>query len=276
MFIKVREENYYYSIFSDDPLKPYLVMLHGFMGDSRSFNHLLESLSEFCNPVTIDLLGHGSTSAPMLSSRYGTFEQVEDIRIIFRELNLPPFFLLGYSMGGRLAIQTAIIHYQYLSGLILESTTFGIINDNDSTERIHKDEERATEIERNYRDFVDKWNQAALFKSNSTHSEKRKQALMKIQKNQRPHGLANSLRGFGTGSMPSADIALRDLKIPVLILSGDKDEKFTKIGNEMNQLIKNSKHIIIPNSSHRIHIDNPDSYLQSIKNFISSKQIKRP
>ncbi|HKJ31977.1 MAG TPA: 2-succinyl-6-hydroxy-2,4-cyclohexadiene-1-carboxylate synthase [Balneolales bacterium] len=272
MFIKVREEDYYFSIFSDNPLKPYLILLHGFMGDSRFFNHLLEPLSDFCNPVTIDLLGHGSTAAPSNPTRYYSHEQVEDLSIIFRELNLPPFFLLGYSMGGRLAIQFAIQNNNVLTGLILESTTFGI-QDNDSIQkRIEEDEIRANSIENDYRHFVEKWNQASLFQNNSSESIKRKRSLMNIQKNQRPHGLANSLRGFGTGTMPHAHDKLSDITVPTLIISGMNDEKFTTIGKEMNLLISNSSHVIIPNSNHRVHIDNPDLYLQQIKKFISEKQ----
>ena len=249
-------------------------MLHGFMGDSRFFNHLLKPLSEFCNPVTIDLLGHGSTNAPLNPLRYYTDEQVEDLSLIFRELNLPPFFLLGYSMGGRLAIQFAIKYNNYLSGLILESTTFGILKGNDSRKRIDEDERRASSIENDYRQFVDQWNKAPLFQSNSTEGTKRNQGLKKIQKNQRPHGLANSLRGFGTGIMPFVRDELTNIKLPVLILSGIEDKKFTQIGKEMHQLFSDSNHIIVPNSSHRVHIDNPNAYLQHIKNFIKSKQYR--
>ncbi|HKJ45518.1 MAG TPA: 2-succinyl-6-hydroxy-2,4-cyclohexadiene-1-carboxylate synthase [Balneolales bacterium] len=273
MFIKIREEDYYYSIFSDDPVKPYLVMLHGFMGDSRSFNHLLEPLSQFCNPITIDLLGHGSTNAPLNPDRYNFLEQLADLRTLFAELNLPPFFMHGYSMGGRLAIQFAVNYSDFLSGLILESTTFGIDDEEDIKSRLAEDKRRAESIEQNYRQFVEDWNNAPLFKNKSEDSSERNQSLKKIQKNQKPHGLANSLRGFGTASMPSVKNQLQKIKCPVLLLSGAEDAKFSRIGKEMLEHINHSTHYIIGNSNHRVHIDNPDSYLQHIKTFISMKQI---
>jgi 2-succinyl-6-hydroxy-2,4-cyclohexadiene-1-carboxylate synthase len=273
MFIKIREEDYYYSVFSDEPGKPYLVMLHGFMGDSRSFNHLLESLSQFCNPITIDLLGHGSTNAPLNPGRYNFLEQITDLQTLFTELNLPPFFMHGYSMGGRMAIQFAVNKPDFLAGLILESTTFGIDNEEDIKNRLAEDKRRAESIEQNYRLFVEEWNKAPLFKNISENSSERNQSLKKIQKNQKPHGLANSLRGFGTASMPSVKDQLYKIKCPVLLLSGSEDEKFSRISKEMSGHISHSTHYIISNSNHRVHIDNPDSYLHHIKTFISTKQI---
>lgn len=242
------------------------------MGSSRSFNHLFPYLRTFCNPVAIDLLGHGSTEVPDNPERYYANEQVEDLNILFRELHLPKFVLLGYSMGGRLALQFVTRYPDFLSGLILESTTFGLDNPVDIRERLETDRNRARAISKNYREFLEKWNQSPLFKRYADLKNEPKLQLDQIQKNQKPQGLSNSLLGFGTASMPSVHQQLDGIKQTTLIITGGDDIKFTGIGEEMNRLIPESHLIVIPGCGHRVHMEKPDDYIQYIKSFIVSNQ----
>ncbi len=272
MFIRIRNVNYYYSDYSEDSSLPYLVMLHGFMGSSQAFNHLLPSLKKFCNPICIDLLGHGTTEVPENPDRYSVTEQTEDLKSLFSELNLHKFMLLGYSMGGRLALQFTTKYPEFISGLILESTTYGIDEPEEIQKRLDIDRERANAINLNYRGFLDSWSQNPLFKRYEQLNTDAKKNLDQIQKNQKPHGLSNSVLGFGTASMPSVHHQLKEINQSTLIITGQDDDKFTQIGLEMNKLIPESHIIIIPGCGHRVHMENPDDYIQYIRSFIVSKQ----
>lgn len=272
MFIRIRNVNYYYSDYSDNSTLPYLVLLHGFMGSSQAFGHLLPSLRKFCNPISIDLLGHGTTEAPDDPDRYSVTEQIEDLKSLFTELGLHKFVLLGYSMGGRLALQFTTKYPEFISGLILESTTYGIDEPEEVEKRLAVDRDRASAINRNYRDFLESWSQNPLFKRYERLETEAKMNLEQIQKNQKPSGLANSLLGFGTASMSSVHRKLKEIRQSTLIITGEDDEKFTKIGLEMNKLIPESRIIIIPGCGHRVHMENPDDYIQYIRSFIVSKQ----
>ncbi len=275
MFREVRGINYHYYIHSENPYLPYLVMLHGFMGDSGIFDHLIPVLRPFSNPVTIDLVGHGQTDAPHDIGRYKFTSQIDDLNDLLQQLNLHNVILLGYSMGGRLALRIALSGSLYLAGLILESTTYGIEDPVIKEERIVSDRENANRILRDFRTFVDKWNQNPLFSAMQPLNTETQQNLDFVQRRQRPHGLANSLIGFGSATMPSVRHQLVNLALPTLLLTGQKDAKYSAIGKEMSQQIPNCNHYILAGCGHRVHVDDPDQYASRIRSFIESQQSVR-
>lgn len=123
---EVNSTNYAVYIHQQDEQLPYLLMLHGFMGDRRVFDHLVDELCEICNPITVDLLGHGQSSKPTDPQRYHEDKQIKDIVNLTQKLNISPLFLYGYSMGGRLALKTAVQYPGLFQGFIFEGTTNGI------------------------------------------------------------------------------------------------------------------------------------------------------
>ncbi len=272
MFKEVRGINYHYYIHSQKPDLPYLVMLHGFMGDSGIFDHLIAVLQDFSNPVTIDLIGHGQTDAPEDSERYELSNQIEDINDLLYQLNPQGTFLLGYSMGGRLALRIALNNNLNLAGLILESTTYGIEDTAVKKDRLRSDRDNAERILNDFHTFVDKWNRNPLFAASQPLKEKTEQNLDYIQRRQRPHGLANSLIGFGSANMPSVLHQLEDISLPTLLITGQQDVKYSTIGSEMSQQIPNCKHYILAGCGHRVHVDDPDKYANTIQKFIESQQ----
>lgn len=272
MFKNVRGINYHYYIHSNKPGFPYLVMLHGFMGDSGIFDHLVAVLQDFTNPVTIDLIGHGQTDAPEDVKRYELSNQIDDINGLLRQLNLQSVFLLGYSMGGRLALRVALNNNLLLSGLILESTTYGIDDPEVKEGRLRSDRDNANRILNDFHTFVDKWNHNPLFAGTQPLKEQTQQKLDYIQRRQRPHGLANSLIGFGSANMPSVRHQLGNLSLPTLLITGEEDVKYSTLGREMSQQIPDCKHYILAGCGHRVHVDDPENYVNAIQIFIESQQ----
>ena len=272
MFKEVRGINYHYYIHRGNPSFPYLIMLHGFMGDSGIFDHLVPVLQKFCNPVTIDLIGHGQTDAPTDIKRYELKNQINDINDLLGQLNLHTIFLLGYSMGGRLALRVALNDSTLFRGLILESTTYGIEDPVDKENRIKSDRDNANRILRDFHTFVDTWNQNPLFAGAQPLKSETQQNLDSIQRRQRPHGLANSLIGFGSANMPAVRRQLGKITLPTLLLTGQQDVKYSTLGQEMCQHIPDCKHYILPGCGHRVHVDNPELYVDAIREFIESQQ----
>ena len=126
MDIRIRGISYHLEFHQQKEKLPTMVLLHGFLGSGDSFKPLIPLLAEFSNPVTIDLLGHGKTQGAELHYRFSTKEQVADIVKLISEQLQTPLFLYGYSMGARLALQTALHRPDLFQGLLLESGTFGI------------------------------------------------------------------------------------------------------------------------------------------------------
>lgn len=260
---------YAFKIHQQKSTLPFLLMQHGFMGDHRVFQHLIEPLADFCNPVSVDLLGHGQTAKPEDSSRYRTQHQVADILALINSLNLSPCYLYGYSMGGRLALKIALSNPDIIHGLILESTNCGIEDEDDRAARREKDRYRADGITNNFTAFLETWKKLDLFDSPLPGNDTLRNNYFEIQASQNTRALAASLLGFGTGMMQPMCHQLENLTLPVLLLAGSADEKYQHLNKVMTKKLDNGTFQSVK-AGHRIHLDNPTVLVNHIQKFIKS------
>lgn len=256
--------------------KPFCFFLHGFLGTCAEFYHIVPHLTDHINPVLVDHLGHGESDKPDQSGRYETPELVADIIEITKSFSDKPVYLMGYSMGGRLALQTAIQHPERLRGLILESANPGIEDTEKRAARMNEDEGRASEVESNFRQFVYEWNKLPLFQSGQNVDDSkdpgRLRQLRILQEMQEPGGVAAMLKGFGTGVMPViADLELQKFDQPVLLIAGKRDGKFVEIQNRMMDKLPKTRLEIVSESAHRVHIDQPNAYIHALRNFFKNQ-----
>ncbi|MEX2456467.1 MAG: 2-succinyl-6-hydroxy-2,4-cyclohexadiene-1-carboxylate synthase [Balneolaceae bacterium] len=256
--------NYYLQIHQNNSDLPYLILFHGFMGSGKAFSGLIDPLSEICNPVTIDLKGHGKTTAKPSAKEFDTSEQIKELHSVIDRLQLPKFFLYGYSMGGRLALQFALENPSSIKGMILESTHCGISDLEERKKRMETDEKRAQEIERHFDKFLSNWTKLPLFQGGSNASSD----YLNILKQQNPSLMASSLRGFGAGKMPAVCDQLSTFNFPVGLIAGKNDQKYVEKMTEMAQLCQQSELEIIDNAAHRVHVDQPEKLTQFLKHFI--------
>lgn len=258
--------NYHLQVHQNRQELPWLLMLHGFMGSSGSFTDLVEPLSEFCNPVTIDLLGHGNTAAPPDPKRFESGRQVADLASVISRLQAEKLFLYGYSMGGRLAVQFAVNHPQSITGLILESTHCGIRDEAERNARAEEDELRACRIESGFEDFLDEWAKLPLFNPPGAEPD---HTYLNRMKKQNPEAMATSLRGFSSGLMPYACGQLAALQLPIGLVAGEFDKKYVEKMGEMAHLCKNADFNSIGGAAHRVHADQPKQIVQYLNHFIT-------
>jgi len=269
MRLNIRGIDYHVERFQENRDLPDLLLLHGFMGSGQAFDHLIEPLSAFCNPLTVDLLGHGQTASVISDHAFSTEEQVEDLEILFEKSVRRPFFLHGYSMGGRLALQYAVRHADTLRGLVLESASYGLEEEKARAERRDIDEERARRIEADFTGFLENWKKLSLFSTPAQIPGERLQRYEAMQQNQRPDQLSLSLRGFGTGTMPCCKEKLNDLDLPVLLIAGALDDKFTRINSEMHRLLPGSRLVQMDQAGHRVHLEQPEAMVQLFNAFLT-------
>lgn len=245
---------------------PNLILFHGFMGTGKVFDTLIDLLLKSCNPVTIDLIGHGKTKTEPNPDRFTSDLQVKDILSILDRLQLKNLFVYGYSMGGRLAQHVIISAPSRLSGLILESTNCGMIDEDERKDRRKTDEERAKDIEADYPAFLDRWIKLPLFKSPDGTADFDYDSILRSQSRQL---MAASLRGFGAGVMPPVCDQLRDITKPVGLLAGKADQKYVDKMSEMAQLCSRSEFKIIDGAGHRVHVDQPNQTAKFITQFLN-------
>lgn len=106
--------------YRDQGQGPTIVLLHGFSASLHTWEPWVERLSGDYRVVSIDLPGHGLTRTPV-GYATSTEGNVAFVKAAADKLDLPPFVLVGNSMGGGVAWNYAIAHPQDLRGLVLVS-----------------------------------------------------------------------------------------------------------------------------------------------------------
>lgn len=249
---------------------PALLLLHGFTGSHDSWSGVLPQFAEHFTVIAPDLIGHGDTQTPDNASRASIENAAADLITLLNQLDVQQAHLLGYSMGGRLALYTAFAHPTRIGRLILESASPGLATEEERAVRRTGDEALATRIERDgLAAFVNEWAQLPLFRSqeqlaSETRATLRAQRLATNTMN----GLRTSLRGMGTGSQPSLWGRLGELTCPTLLIAGALDEKYTTINQAMATYMPQAETAILPNAGHTVHLEQPAAFLSHTLRFL--------
>ncbi|MBD2189590.1 2-succinyl-6-hydroxy-2,4-cyclohexadiene-1-carboxylate synthase [Pseudanabaena mucicola] len=273
---QVQIENYDISYYAEGNRNcPVILFLHGFMGDCFEFQTAIATLSKQFYCMAIDLLGHGQTQEINRSTeqeRPYTFESVATLIIKFIEalglVDHKRIFLVGYSMGGRIALYLAIHFPQYFSKVVLESASAGLASEQAKQDRLAQDLQIATKLETiDLRLFLENWYQQPIFGNLQSHPQFPQ--MLKHRLTNSVKNLAKSLRNLSTGKQPSLWQELCDNQVPLLLLVGELDRKFVQINWQMHQQCLRSQLEIAPKCSHNIHFENPQLFAEKILQFFS-------
>ncbi len=99
-----------------------LVLLHGGYGSTEMFSPIMGMLSERRRVIAVDLQGHGRTAITDRPMRYDTL--ADDIAELVKQLGYERVDLMGYSLGGLVALRTAIRHPEVVNRLVVVSAGF--------------------------------------------------------------------------------------------------------------------------------------------------------
>lgn len=249
-----------------------LVLLHGFTGCAAGWGHPLDTLADYdLRLIAFDLPGHGQSDAPDNPKRYAIERCQQDILAALQELDVSKgqAILLGYSMGGRIALFTAFSGY--FRALILESASPGLEDPAEREQRCTSDEALAASIEREgVPSFIEYWENLPLFASQRTLPSERRVELHRQRLQNSATGLAQSLRGVGTGVQPCLYARLPTLHIPVLVIAGNLDTKFTAIAQRMAHALPQSQLRIVPKAGHTVHLEQPQLFATLVGDFCLS------
>ena len=248
---------------------PPLVLLHGFTGGGANWASFVTRWANRFQVVRMDLLGHGRSAAPPDPERYAMPQAAADLVTLFDALDLPLVNLLGYSMGGRLALYTAVHYSDRFISLILESASPGLETAVARQERIEQDNKLADFIEQEgVAAFVERWESLPLWASQAqlAHDVRANLRRQRLQNN--PAGLANSLRGLGTGRQPSLWHNLTALNLSVLLIAGEMDQKFVTINRKMVNLLPHALLQIAPGAGHMVHLERPFDFAAMVENWL--------
>ena len=233
---------------------PTVVVLHGFTGSGTAMAPLTERLARSRRVVAVDLVGHGRSPIPDDPAAYTVDAMAVDVAEVIGDAPAP---VVGYSMGGRVALTLACRRPSVVTSLVLIGATPGIAEPAARAERRTSDEALAASIETDGLEaFVDRWMANPLFVSQDALGE----AFLAEARAQRlaadPRGLARSLRGGGTGAMTPLHDRLPTCTVPTVLVVGELDAKFRAIAASM--ALPDARVEVVAGVGHAAHLEAPD------------------
>ena len=193
--------------------RPCVVLVPGFTQTARSWTGTAEVVTQTCDVRALDV--------PERSTFAGTARAIGDSggRAVY----------VGYSMGGRLCLRLAIDRPELVRGLVLVSASPGIADDRERAARAEADDVLAEGIERDGVDaFLSRWLAQPMFASVPADAP----GLADRRRLSSAY-LAASLRLLGAGVMEPMRNDLPELAMPVLLVTGSRDDKYTEIAHRM-------------------------------------------
>ncbi len=226
-----------------------LLLLHGFTQTGRGWDEVTRHLAgERYRPLAPDLRGHGAAA----SRRPIDFDAcVADVA----GLAAGCFALAGYSMGGRLALHVALAHPERVTRLVLVSATAGIEDPAARARRRAADEALAGWMEPRFMtEVADRWGAQPMF---ARQPPQVAAAARADRLRNAPADLAAALRGIGTGAMTPLWDRLAELRMPVAVLAGERDEKFVALGRRLADELPDAELTIVPAAGHALPLEAP-------------------
>jgi 2-succinyl-6-hydroxy-2,4-cyclohexadiene-1-carboxylate synthase len=237
-----------------------LVFLHGFTQTHHHWHecaHLVaRSFASVPTLAFIDLPGHGLSSHDRSS--------IEQAAPELAQLGGRGAYI-GYSMGARYALAAACTQPAEIEQLVLIGGTAGLADPHARAERVAADEQRAQRIgEIGVDAFVDEWLAQPMFgavrATEFDRSHRRRNTA---------DGLASSLRLAGTGAQQPLWERLQSIAVPVLVLAGADDAKFTAIAQLMADAIPGATLAAIPGAGHAAHSEQPEATAELIAQWLA-------
>lgn len=239
------------------------------MGSSLDWQIISENLSSDYYCMAIDLPGHGKSEIENKKNSYSIKKTAKYIIDFLKNNKIESSHIIGYSMGGRLAIYLAINYPNYFKKIIIESAQPGIL---DSAERLNRkkfDHEISQKIEiMGLSKFLKFWYNQPIF--TTLKNNKNFANLLNSRIKNDPKKLSKSLIEMGAGAQPSLWKDLIKIKNPCLLIAGEFDLKYQKIFSKMHKEIYSSNFVILKNCGHNTHFENPVEFIKVIKKFLNN------
>ena len=239
-----------------------VALLHGFTQNARAWGTFCEVLSATHAVRAVDLPGHGG-STEIRADLWQTGDLVAD--------GCGQCDYIGYSLGGRVLLHTAIRRPEVVGRAVLIGATAGIEDQGEREARIAADELIATELDDAGDDsgalgaFLSRWLAGPLF-CDLTDEAAQTGARME----NRASGLASSLRLCGAGTQEPLWQRVGDLAMPVLVIAGERDARFTILGEKLAQAIgSNARFAVVPGANHACQLERPEETAAIVEDFLS-------
>jgi 2-succinyl-6-hydroxy-2,4-cyclohexadiene-1-carboxylate synthase len=237
-----------------------VLLLHGFSQDHRCWGPLGDSLATRGRVLAVDAPGHGRSTCPADLDLPGTAALLAEVAVATGG----PVDLVGYSMGGRTALQLLVDHPDTVRRVVLIGATGGIADDAERAARAEQDQATAARLEEvGLERFLDEWLALPLFAGLPDWAR-----FDEYRRTNTVEGLAASLRSAGTGSMAPLWDRLGEVHAPALCLAGADDTKFCALGVQLAAALSHCEFTAVTGAGHAAHLERPEDAAAPVLDFL--------
>lgn len=260
-----------------------LVLLHGFMGDAEDWRGVSQALVRRLPGANADaawglapeLPGHGRhrllADLPPSSEALGFEPWARSLVAWLTRQGIASAHLLGYSMGGRLALYTAWRWPERVASLVLEGVNPGICEPQARAARATLDSQRAARIlDEGLPGFLDDWYRLDLFADLREHGALY-QAMLARRRRQRAGEMATVIEALSPGRQPPMANRLGEVKAPTLWIAGADDPRYAPRvegwAADMRHQGGRAQAALVPGAGHNVHLTRPTAFVDAVATF---------
>ncbi len=242
-----------------------VVWLHGFLGCAEDFAEVRRALRPRLAGIAIDLPGHGRSPDPVLDTDFAG--GVEQVRRMLRDRAIDRCALVGYSMGGRLALALAAADPDLVRAVVAIGAHPGLRSPAARDARRRADARHAAALRGGLDAFLDQWYAQPLFTSlaNAAGFD----AVRARRRGGDGEQLARALEVFGTGMQPDLRPGLHAARRPLLLIAGALDDKFSAIGRALASELPSARFAAIGDAGHAVPAEAPGPLAAMVDEFLS-------
>ena len=226
-----------------------LFMLHGAVGHFSDW-HFFSKLLDGYDFNAVDLYAKSDEGFDSCAERLNSSASLGDV-------------LIGYSMGGRLALHSLVHPSSKWSRAVIISAHPGLIEERKKSQRRDSDLRWVELLKADFDFFLQKWAQQPVFGGHEMPLEKSRKSLS-------PEKIKRCFTSWSLGNQRNLSIELENLQIPVLWITGEKDTKFTEIAKKVTNRMPDCHLEVIPESGHRCPWEQPELTASLIRGFLSA------
>lgn len=252
-----------------------VVLLHGFSQRASSWDEIAPCLASDRTVYALDLVGHGASDKPSEATAYSLGAQagmLEAFLMHVGEESCPPV-VVGYSMGGRVALVAACRNPQVFSGLVLESAGLGPATKEEGEAALERDRANAARLRREgLVAFMDAWEQLPLFATQQILPQEVRDRIRRGRLANSVEALVLTFEYAGQGSMPvRADMlpAVASFPFPLRYVCGQRDSKYHALSDAFLD-ISSVKVDVVEGAGHNVHLEAPAAFLRVLKSYLKA------
>ena len=243
-----------------------VILLHGFTRSGASWEALAGGMDGH-DVYAIDLIGHGRSPRPRSLDAYTLESMAAQIEALCRRWGWDRIHLVGYSLGGRVAMAFAARSTERLASLALLSAHPGMEDSAERDRRRETDEDLARRIETDgLRRFVDDWSGGAMFGGQRDADPPEWQRVRRDRLSRQSSALAASLRGCGQGRQDSYWELLPALTVPLLYAVGADDARYAEAAARLKQVLPSAV-TVLDGAGHDVLFDRGEEVLALLRSL---------